>query len=115
MIKTVEQMRVELRERMRGGTGTVQIMHVFEQEELQGKCRLLARVTLEPNTSIGPHPHDSEEEVYYILRGRARVMDDGQERELEPGDAVLTGGGRSHAIANAGDEPLEFMAVILTY
>ena len=49
---------------MRGGTGTVQIMHVFEQEELQGKCRLLARVTLEPNTSIGPHPHDSEEEVY---------------------------------------------------
>jgi mannose-6-phosphate isomerase-like protein (cupin superfamily) len=115
MIKSAADMRTELRERMRGGEGTVQIRHVFEQTELKGKCRLFALITLEPNSSIGLHAHESEEEVYYILQGRAKVVDDGEERELKPGDAVLTGDGRSHSIANIGDEALELMAVILTY
>lgn len=115
MIKSAQEMRVELRENMRGGDGTVQIKHVFEKEELQGRCRLFAAITLEPGCSIGLHPHDEEEEVYFILRGRAKVVDDGKEQELRPGDAVLTGGGKSHAIANAGDEPVELVAVILTY
>mgnify|MGYP000889324647 CR=1 FL=1 len=115
MIKSAETMRVELRERMRGGKGTVQIKHIFEQTELTGKCRLFACITLEPGCSIGQHPHENEEEVYYILKGRAKVVDDGEERELRPGDAVLTGGGRSHSIANAGEEPVELLAVILTY
>lgn len=57
----------------------------------------------------------AKEEVYYILRGRAEVVDDGQVQELGPGEAVLTGNGRSHAIANVGDEPVELLAVILTY
>jgi mannose-6-phosphate isomerase-like protein (cupin superfamily) len=115
VIKNAQDMRVELREKMRGGTGAAQIKHIFEQQELKGKCRLFATITLEPGCSIGPHPHDSEEEVYYILKGRAKVVDDGEERELQPGDAVLTGGGASHSIANIGEETLELLAVILTY
>ena len=43
------------------------------------------------------------------------MVDDGEERELQPGDAVLTGGGASHSIANIGEETLELLAVILTY
>lgn len=60
MIKSARDMKVELRERMRGGEGTVQIKHIFEQTELQGKCRLFAHITLEPGCSIGLHPHESE-------------------------------------------------------
>ena len=54
MLKRMEDMAKEIRERMRGGNGTIQLQHIFTQDELSGKCRLFARVTLEPGSSIEP-------------------------------------------------------------
>ncbi|HOQ75440.1 MAG TPA: cupin domain-containing protein [Thermoclostridium sp.] len=115
MLKRVEEMKKEIRERMRDGKGSVELQHVFIQDELTGKCRLFARVTLKPGCSIGTHTHDREEEIYYIISGTATVDDNGEIRTLRPGDAVLTGNGAYHSIENAGDEDLVLMAVILLY
>lgn len=115
MVRPSCDMQVEVREAMRGGKGRVQIMHVFKQEELKGKCRLFAKITLEPGCSIGLHEHVDEEEVFYIIKGRGRVVDGGVERDVAEGDAILTGGGASHSIENIGDEDLQLMAVILLY
>jgi mannose-6-phosphate isomerase-like protein (cupin superfamily) len=115
MIKRFSDMEKEVRERMREGTGTAEIVHVFRKEELKGKARLFARMLLPPGSSIGYHRHDGEEEIFSIISGVATVNDDGVVFELGPGDAVLTIGGASHSIANQGSEPLEFMAVILPY
>lgn len=115
MLKRVEDMTKEIRERMRGGNGSVEIQHIFTQEEMKGKCRMFARVTLKPGCSIGIHTHEREEEVYYILSGTATVNDNGNICTLRPGDAVLTGNGAFHAIENAGDEDLVLMAVVLLY
>ena len=115
MIKRNAAMQKEVRERMREGTGTVEILHVFRKEELRGKVRLFARLRLPKGASIGYHEHDGEEEVFYILSGSGVVNDNGVATPVGPGDAVLTGGGAGHAIENRGDEPLELMAVILSY
>ncbi len=115
MIHTASQMKIELRENMRGGQGTIQITHLFTSEELKGKCRLCARISIAPGDSIGFHEHQNEEEVYILTRGTALVNDDGVERELVAGDAILTGGGKGHSIKNIGKEPLELIAVILLY
>ena len=108
-------MREEVRAAMRGGNGEIRIRHLFEPGEYQGHTRLMARVLLAPGCSIGPHEHKEEEELFFIIGGRGRVTDDAAIQEVGPGDAVLTGGGRSHAIENAGDTDLELLAVILTY
>lgn len=115
MLKTATQMQIELKERMRGGDGTVEMQHVFTQAELTGKCRLMARVTLQPGCSIGAHPHDQEEEIYYLLEGVAQADDNGTPVEMRAGDALLTGGGKSHAIANHGTVPVVMLAVILLF
>lgn len=115
MIKKSDSMREEVRERMRGGKGSVRIGHLFEQGEYRGHARLIAKVTLAPGCSIGPHEHGEEEELFYIIKGRARLTEDGETYSLGPGDAALTGGGKSHAIECDGDEDLELLAVILTY
>jgi quercetin dioxygenase-like cupin family protein len=116
MIKNATDMRTEMREQMRGGKGSVKIAHLFEPGEFQGKARLMARVTLAPGCSIGPHEHAGEEELFYIAKGRGLVHDGGQVREVASGDAIITGGGSSsHAIENIGAEDLELVAVILTY
>lgn len=113
MVKPGTAMEREVRERMRGGAGSVEILHVFRTEELGGAARLFARLGLPPGASIGHHVHDAEEEIFYVLSGHGVVTEDGVATGVGPGDAVLTGGGAGHALENTGREPLELMAVIL--
>jgi mannose-6-phosphate isomerase-like protein (cupin superfamily) len=115
LIRASNEMAVELRENMRGGKGTITIKHLFKQEELTGKARLAAEVTIPAGGSIGFHRHDQEEEIYYIISGQGRVVDQDVTKEVAPGDAILTGGGKGHAVENIGPEPLVMMAVILLY
>ncbi|MGI6567675.1 MAG: cupin domain-containing protein [Limnochordia bacterium] len=115
VIRRAEDMVKEVREKMRGGEGTVELLHIFRKDELKGRARLFAKITLQPGCSIGFHNHDDEEELFYILRGTGTVNDDGKEAVVRTGDAILTGDGAGHEIANTGDEPLEIMATILLY
>jgi len=115
MIKRANEMVKEIKEQMRGGKGSVEILHIFKQEELKGKARLCAKITLEPGCSIGLHQHDNEEEIFYVIQGKGTVDDNGTLSEVKAGDAILTGNGASHSIENTGDSTLELMAVILLY
>jgi mannose-6-phosphate isomerase-like protein (cupin superfamily) len=115
MIRKSKDMTKEVREKMRDGSGQVEIVHVFKKEELKGKARLFARLILNKNCSIGFHTHENEEEIFYILSGKARVDDNGTIYEAYAGDAVLTGNGAGHSISNQQDEPLHVLAVILLY
>jgi len=115
MVKRAEEMIKEIKEQMRGGKGSVEITHIFKQDELKGKARLCARITINPGCSIGVHQHVDEEEIFYVISGKGLVNDDGTEKEVTAGDAILTGGGASHAIENIGDDPLVLFAVILLY
>lgn len=115
MIRRAAEMEKEIKEQMRGGKGSVEITHIFKKDELKGKARLCAKLTLNPGCSIGLHEHSGEEEIFYIIRGNGLIDDNGQKTEVGPGDAILTGGGASHSVENIGTEPLEIAAVILLY
>ena len=115
MLKTPEQMVVELKEQMRGGQGTVEIKHIFQAGELKGKVRLFAEITLPVGASIGFHRHEQEEEVFYFLSGAGMIDDNGLMREVKAGEVLLTGNGAGHAVQNIGNDSLRMLAVILLY
>ncbi len=115
MIKKAEEMVLEIKENMRGGKGSIEILHILKQDELKGKCRLFAKITVNPGCSIGLHEHESEEEVFYIIKGKGIFDDNGTITELNAGDSILTGGGAKHSVENKGGETLEMVAVILLY
>jgi mannose-6-phosphate isomerase-like protein (cupin superfamily) len=116
MIRTHGTFLTEFRESMRGGTGIVKVETLWTPGiELKSKTRLYARMTLEPNTSIGYHDHVGEEEVYYILHGCAMVTENGKKHSVSAGDSILTGNGAGHAIENACTEPLVILATIIMY
>jgi mannose-6-phosphate isomerase-like protein (cupin superfamily) len=114
-LRDSNEMEMEFSERLRDGIGTIQMKHLFKKTELNGKARLLAEFTIPAGASIGFHCHDNEEEIYYFLSGKGNVMDHDQLKEVGPGCALLTGGGKGHAVTNTGTEPLVFLAVILLY
>jgi len=108
------QHRVEIREKARGGKGTLELHHFLEEEQLAPHSRLLCKMVMEPGNSMGYHIHEDEGEFFYILSGVAKVMDNDEEVLLYPGDTLFTPSGSSHSIEAEGDETLEYLAVILS-
>lgn len=115
MIRRAEEMLKDIKDQLRGGKGSVEFTHLFNQEEMAGKGKLCAKLKLSPGASIGFHSHIDEEEIYYILKGKGLVDDNGKKQEVQFGDAVITGGGDSHSIENTGEGELEFLAVIIPF
>lgn len=115
MIRQPTDMTTEIREDMRGGTGKVSIQHLFKKDDITANCRLCSRLTLPPGTSIGTHEHAKEDELFVIISGTG-ILDDGTtQTPVGPGDAILTGNGEAHAIANSGDTNLDVIAIIMCY
>jgi len=117
MIKRNGSFKTEIRERMREGAGSAKIEHLWLPKEELGasSMRLCAKVVLEPGCGIGDHPHDKEEEVYFILKGEAEFEESGVKTILKPGDTTLTGNGASHSIKCHGNKTLEFMAIVTSF
>ena len=60
------------------------------------------------------HQHQGDNELYYILSGKAEYTDnDGSTVILEPGDVSVTYDGEWHGIKQYGDDPLKFLALII--
>ena len=114
MIVQKNERKTEIKEKMRGGEGSVQISHMVDAEK-EKHTRMLGEITLGSGCSIGYHEHVNETEYYFIISGTGSVNDNGKEVTVRAGDAVITGNGASHSIKNTGKDPLVFHAVIITY
>lgn len=115
MIRKPSEMKVEVREKMRGGAGSVTFRHYFQKEEMGAKVRLCCELILPPGAGIGPHQHEAEDEIFIVTRGSGLLNDGQKETRVAAGDAILTGKGGSHAVRNDGAEDLHMIAVIACY
>ena len=104
-----------IREKVAGGAGTICGLHPFKPEDRpqDSRIKMVGEMTLAVGSSIGFHVHESDEEIYIIVSGRGLYTDsDRQTHAVVPGDVTLTRRGEGHGLANDGDEPLVFNAVI---
>ena len=114
MIRKAAECKVDYREHMRDGDGTVEITgFIAGDEELNGKGRLFAKITLNPGCSIGYHVHDKDAELFYIMKGTAEYNDGGEVHTVTAGDVTVCPTGTGHGIANRTDEVVELVAVIV--
>lgn len=114
MVRRAEECRLEYREHMRDGDGTVEVTNLIAgDQEMNGKGRLFARITLRPGCSIGYHVHDKDAELFYIMKGTAEYQDGDTLCTVTAGDVTLCPTGTGHGIANRTDEVVELIAVIV--
>ena len=100
MITTASEHQVDKVEQMAGGKGHVIIEHLLGEKELDGKCGLYAKVTIEPNCTLGFHEHHGE-------------TDGEKSYPVKAGDVTFCPDGTGHALDNTGDTDLVFMALII--
>lgn len=98
---------------LKDGKGMVKREFLVESDNLRGKAKLFSRITIPPGNSIGMHDHTDDFEIYYILKGKGQVLDNGELVEVTDGDIVYTADGNSHYIENIGNEELDFIAVVI--
>lgn len=113
MIKKPEEYKIDLREQMRGGNGTVKIENFVSASELNDKGRLFGKIVLEPGCSIGYHVHEKDAELFYILKGTAKYTDGDKVVTVTAGDTTICPTGTGHCIANESDETVELVALIV--
>ena len=75
------------------------------------KHHSFSHIIIPAGCSSSPHYHPVAEETYYILSGEGRMVVDGEELRLVPGDALLIQPPEKHQIFNDSDGELEFIAV----
>ena len=113
MVKNFGDFKTELRENMRGGDGTVVVTSFVTPAELNEKGRLFGKIVLKPGCGIGFHVHETDSELFYILKGTATYDDNGQTTTVTAGDVTLTPAGTGHSIKNEGTEDVELIALIV--
>ena len=107
------EMLTQHNEQMRGGKGTVTVKHLLKPDEMLGKGRLFAELTVPPGASVGLHRHEGDVEAYYILQGKGRYRNNDESYDVVAGDLTLVDDLNSHGIENTGDEPLRLIGLIL--
>jgi mannose-6-phosphate isomerase-like protein (cupin superfamily) len=107
------EMKTEVKEKLRGGEGNVAFVHLVTDYEKEKNLKMMAELTLQPGASIGRHNHETETEYYLILSGSGTVDDNGTEVQVKAGDSIITGNGDFHSITNTGTVPLVFHAIII--
>ncbi len=113
MIRKPDEYTVKQNEHMRGGDGVVEVASFATPDEMNGKGRLFAKITIKPGCSIGWHVHEGESEIFYIIEGTAEYNDNGETRTVTAGDSTICPAGSGHGIANKSDKTVSLIALIV--
>ncbi len=95
-----------------GGKGDITRHLIIEGDELKNKAKVFSKIIVPVGGSIGTHEHIDDFEVYYILKGKGKVLDGEEIVEVGEGDVVYTADAK-HYIENIGQEELVFLAVVI--
>lgn len=88
--------------------GTVKVKQLFDKEFDSGVL-FFNESYIASGVELEPHTHKEDEEVYYILEGKGIMKIDDEERQVGPGDAILTKKGSTHNIKNVGKNVLRIV------
>jgi mannose-6-phosphate isomerase-like protein (cupin superfamily) len=114
MLYQRNELKTESREKVWGGNGIITLLHMAEGKgTTQKNINQLSEITMPSGASIGLHSHTEDTEFYIILKGKGVVDDNGTEKSITEGDVMITGNGETHSIANTGNVPLVFYAIII--
>jgi mannose-6-phosphate isomerase-like protein (cupin superfamily) len=93
------------------GIGQILTQRVEGSKPSRG-ANFIDLTVLPPGTSIGIHRHGPEnEELYIVVSGHGRMLLDGKEFDVGPGDVVVNSALGQHALRNLGSEPIKLVVV----
>ncbi|MBW2208136.1 MAG: cupin domain-containing protein [Deltaproteobacteria bacterium] len=85
---------------------------MLARDDLQeGSVQMINWSTLLSEKTFRKHYHDNMEEVFIIVKGRARIMVDDEEAEISDGDIVVIPAKSVHTMENLGQDNMDFISL----
>ena len=75
-------------------------------------CGRFIQTIIPPNSSIGPHLQQSNDDINFIVSGEGIAICDDVEEIIKAGTCHVCPKGSTHSIINNGDEDLVFYTVV---
>ena len=94
-----------------GGQGAIEIQKMFRREDFKGAWDFALRVNMPPNSSMGLHEHEDDEEMYIILNGEGLMTIEGKEQRVSKGDMILNKPYGTHGLLNNSNQVLELLII----
>jgi len=94
---------------MRDGLGSC---FIEKAEELMINCKLYARITILPGSSIGMHVHENDEEMVYVISGSGQAYINDEYINIAQGETHFARQGKKHSLINNTKNNLVILAVI---
>ena len=92
--------------RAHGGKGAIDFRRLWSEDSFKTDWYFVDHCILPPGTSIGYHPHDTIEEVYFIYKGTGRMTVNDVTRDVSEGDVIPCTLRDAHGLYNNSDEDL---------
>ena len=92
-----------------GGIGDLDFTELFSSEDFESKIRFFHYTVLPPHTSIGPHKHGNDEEIYIVLEGRGIMRQGEAKYPVEAGSVIVNQTFGEHSIINEEESPLRLL------
>lgn len=99
-------------EHVQNGEGHMHRDLLLTEDQIHGELTYVSSITLEPGCSIGVHTHSGDNEMYYIYEGTGTYTDGDETYPVQAGDVLFCNDGETHGIANEGNAPLRFVALM---
>jgi mannose-6-phosphate isomerase-like protein (cupin superfamily) len=96
-----------------GGPGQLDYFAMLDAKDFSANLLFLHRGVIAPKSGIGHHYHNQMEEMFVILNGEAEFTVDGRTSLLKGPAGAPSRMGRSHAIYNPTDQPVEWMNIAI--
>ena len=114
MIRKKHEVSPVVYENCHDGAGALECLQMLSSVDSEYGILLFHIDTLPPETSIGKHLHEGNEEIYYLIDGECTLEYDDEEMPMSSGDISIVQSGHSHALYNTGKTDAKLMVIAVT-
>ena len=113
MIKLYDDVECRVNKNVRGGVGEVIARYYLNENSSRLRFNALNLNEMEPGATIAEHPHNGEDEYYFIIEGHGTGVLNGRKFDVSQGDSFLCVSGSTHGIFNdkAPGMKLKFISI----
>jgi len=110
IIQGRDTIKNEILENSHGGNGQYEVRTMYDNG-FDSSMSYIRELVLHAGSTIGLHPHEGDEEIYYIISGTGEMVVDDETQPVKPGDTILTKSGSVHGLNNTSNEDLKIFVV----
>jgi len=82
---------------------------VFLEKEVIPKLMMFSETIFKPGQSVGAHKHETMHEVFYITKGKAEFVINGQKIKVKKGDCITIEAGEEHSQINSYNKNVNWL------